>query len=53
MSSVIDQTRFYWVMDESHYCCDEVQFRYVCKAHDEYQGCYFCQFDYNKECECE
>jgi hypothetical protein len=53
MIDVIDQTEFYLIQDESHFCCDEMQFRYVCKAHDEYMGCYFCEFDYNKPCDCE
>ncbi len=53
MLDIIEVTEFYTVMDESHFCCDEVQFRYVCIEHDEYMGCYFCEFDYSKPCDCE
>ncbi len=33
------------------FCCDESQFRYTCKAHGESMGCYYCEFDYTKDCE--
>jgi len=49
----IDETDFYFIVDESFYCCDEVQFKHLCKNHLETQGCYFCEFDYTKDCECE
>lgn len=50
---VIDTNEFYEIIDRQHYCCDESQFIYVCKAHGEQQGCYFCEFDYSAPCECE
>jgi hypothetical protein len=53
VTSVIDQNEFYWIWDLSFLCCDEVQFRYQCKKHSELMGCYYCEFDYSKECECE
>ena len=49
----IDENEFYFVIDEMRFCCDESQFRYVCKAHGEAMGCYYCEFDYSKDCECE
>ena len=53
ITSVIDQNEFYWIWDLSFLCCDEVQFRYQCKKHSELMGCYYCEFDYSKDCECE
>jgi hypothetical protein len=47
----LDETEFYFVKDEQHFCCDESQFRYVCKAHGEQMDCYFCGFDYDSDCE--
>jgi hypothetical protein len=52
MASVIDQNEFYFIWDLLFMCCDEQQFRHQCKAHSELMGCYFCEFDYSKECEC-
>jgi hypothetical protein len=49
----IDQNEFYLIKDEQRFCCGESQFRYVCKAHGEAMGCYYCEFDYSKDCECE
>jgi hypothetical protein len=49
----IDETEFYLIQDEMRFCCDESQFRYTCKAHGEEMGCYFCEFDYSKPCDCE
>ena len=50
---VIDQNEFYEIIDRQHFCCDESQFVYVCKAHGEQMGCYFCEFDPYGNCECE
>lgn len=50
--SVIDQNKFYNIMDELFVCCDEHQFRYVCKQCEEYMGCQFCTFDPYKACDC-
>lgn len=50
---VIDQTEFYEIIDELWMCCDESQFKYYCKAHGEFMGCYYCQFDYDKPCGCD
>jgi hypothetical protein len=47
----IDETEFFFVKDEQHFCCDESQFVYVCKAHGEQMDCYFCGFDYDTDCE--
>jgi len=51
-TDVIDQNEFYLIHDTTFMCCDQSQFRYSCKAHGEMMGCYFCEFDYSKECEC-
>jgi hypothetical protein len=47
----LDETEFYFVKDEQHFCCDESQFVHVCKEHGEQMGCYFCEFDYSTTCE--
>jgi len=47
----IDETEFYLIKDEQHFCCDESQFVYVCKAHGEQMDCYYCGFDYDNDCE--
>jgi len=47
----IDQTKFYTIHEPTWMCCDESQFTYVCKAHGEKMGCYFCEFDYDKPCD--
>ena len=44
---------WYYTTGLNHYCCDEFQFVYYCEKHDEPQGCYYCDFDYTKPCECE
>jgi hypothetical protein len=49
----LDENEFYFILDEMKFHCDESQFVYVCKAHGEQMGCYYCEFDYDKECECE
>jgi hypothetical protein len=49
--NIIDKTDFYEIADEQHFCCDESQFKYYCEKHLEFMGCYFCQFDYDKDCE--
>ena len=53
VSRPIDQTKYYDIMDDIHICCDAQQFRYVCKAHGESMGCYFCTFDYTEPCGCD
>jgi len=52
LSKVIDQTKYYNIIDEIHMCCDAQQFIYYCKAHEERMGCYFCEFDYTEPCDC-
>jgi hypothetical protein len=47
----IDETEFYFIKDEMKFHCDESQFVYVCKAHGEQMGCYYCEFDYDTDCE--
>jgi hypothetical protein len=47
----LDEDKFYFIKDELHFCCGESQFIYVCKAHGEQMGCYFCQFSYSEDCE--
>jgi len=49
----LHETEFYFIVDEIKIHCDEQQFIYVCKAHGETMGCYFCEFDYSTDCECE
>jgi len=49
--NIIDKTDFYEISDEQHFCCDESQFKYYCEEHLEFMGCYFCEFDYDKNCE--
>jgi hypothetical protein len=53
LNNQIDENEFYQIVDEMFYCCDESQFKHYCKKHTEFMGCYFCQFDYTQECECE
>jgi len=52
INTYLDENQFYFIKDEQHLCCDELQFKYVCKAHGETMGCYYCEFDYSQECEC-
>jgi len=47
----LDETDFYLIKDEQHFCCDESQFVHVCKEHGEQMGCYYCAFDYTQNCE--
>lgn len=49
--SVIDQTQYFYVIDQQYMHCDEMQFIYQCKACGNEPYCYFCGFDYNKPCE--
>ena len=49
---VIDQNKFYNILDELFFCCDEQQFRYVCKKCEEYMGCQFCTFNPYEACDC-
>ena len=53
INTYIDENEFYFILDEIKFHCDEQQFVYVCKAHGEQLGCYFCEFDYSQDCECE
>lgn len=34
-------------------CCNEIQFRYTCRKCSKDMGCYYCDFDYHKEHDCE
>lgn len=45
--------QWYWNNENSRYCCDEFQPVFYCIAHDEPQGCYYCEFDYDQPCQCE
>jgi len=47
----IDENEFYFIKDEIKIHCDEQQFKYVCKTHGEQMGCYFCEFNYDENCE--
>jgi hypothetical protein len=47
----LDETEFYLIKDEIKFHCDEQQFIYVCKEHGETMGCYFCEFNYDENCE--
>ena len=49
----LDETEFYFILDEIKFHCDEQQFVHVCKAHGEQQGCYYHEFNYDEKCECE
>ena len=53
MSTTIDTTDFYRIVDETFVCCDEHQFVYYCKAHSEKMGCQFCEFNPYGKCECD
>lgn len=52
MTDQIDQTEFYNIVDKLFVCCDEHQFTYYCKAHEEKMGCQFCEFDPYQKCDC-
>jgi hypothetical protein len=52
LSRVIDRTPHYEIIDELFVCCDEHQFRYYCKAHQERMDCQFCAFDPYAPCDC-
>ena len=45
MNKFIDANEYYNIKDEQHLCCDETQFRYVCKTCGETMDCYYCGFD--------
>lgn len=47
----IDTTEFYTIHEPTYMHCDQLQFTYVCIAHREAMGCYFCEFDYNEPCD--
>jgi hypothetical protein len=49
----IKLNEWYYTTDQSLYCCDEFQYVNYCYAHDEAQGCYYCESDYFKKCECD
>ena len=51
INTYIDENEFYFIKDEMLYCCDESQFKHVCKAHGETMGCYFCEFNDVENCE--
>lgn len=53
MDKVISRDQNYRIIDEQHYCCDELQFKYYCEICDEFMGCYFCEFDYNEPHGCD
>jgi len=52
LSRVIDKNDYYTIIDELFVCCDEHQFRYYCKAHQERMDCQFCAFDPYGPCDC-
>lgn len=52
MSTKIKVNEWYYTDMEPLFCCD-FQYRTICEKHDEVQGCYYCEFDYSKPCECE
>lgn len=47
----IDSTPLYNIYEPTWFHCGESQFRYVCKAHEEAMGCYYCEFDYSQPCD--
>jgi len=51
MTKKIDENNFYTIHEPTFMCCDQSQFRHVCKKHGEFMGCYFCQFNYSQPCE--
>ena len=53
MTQFIDETKDYYIMDVTHLCCDEIQFKYVCKKCDETMDCYYCGFDYTEPHDCD
>jgi len=52
MTRKIDETKDYIILDEMHYCCEEAQFKYICKKCGDFMGCYFCEFNYTEPCGC-
>ena len=51
MRDVIDSTEFFDIVDEQHWHCDDIQFKYYCKKCQEFAGCYFCEFDPDQPCD--
>jgi hypothetical protein len=49
----ISVNEFYYSKGETLFCCDEQVVKMYCEPHGEFQGCYFCEFDYTEKCECE
>ena len=43
---------FYTTGSRQFFCCDELQDVIYCEAHDEPQGCQYCDFDYDTPCQC-
>jgi hypothetical protein len=53
MTMKIKLNEYYYQTEDGFFCCDEYQYRTYCEAHVELMGCYYCEFDYSKPCECE
>ena len=53
MTKIIDSTEDYNILDVMHRCCEETQFKYICKKCGEFMGCYFCEFDYTEPHDCD
>ena len=52
MTLVLKPVNEHYLTDyETHFCCDEVQFKHYCEPHFEFMGCYFCEFNYAEDCE--
>ncbi|CAB4194613.1 hypothetical protein UFOVP1264_68 [uncultured Caudovirales phage] len=44
----LDQTKHYFILDNTTFCCDEKQFVYECKVCKEIMECYYCSFNYDE-----
>lgn len=51
---LIEETEYYTIDIEGNtfMCCDQSQFVYRCKEHEEEQGCMFCEFVVEDSCNC-
>ena len=47
--------KFYTIEDNGvyNYCCDSIQFKYVCITCGENAGCYFCDFNPDEKHGCD
>ena len=53
MTKFIDENKYYHIADIIHMCCDESQFRYICKSCGDTMDCYYCGFNYEESHGCD